>query len=50
MSGIYNGVQKLVQDKQPLAVYVHCAAHNLNLVLNDAVSAVLEAQTFFATL
>jgi len=29
MSGAYDGVQKLIQDKQPLAVYVHCATHNL---------------------
>jgi Domain of unknown function (DUF4371)/hAT family C-terminal dimerisation region len=49
MSGAYGGVQKLIQDKQPLAVYVHCAAHNLNLVVNDAVSAVREVQAFFTT-
>jgi len=29
MSGAFGGVQKLIQDKQPLAVYVHCAAQNL---------------------
>ncbi|GBP97368.1 hypothetical protein EVAR_63353_1 [Eumeta japonica] len=31
------GVQKLIKDIEPNAVCVHCAAHNLNLVLNDAV-------------
>lgn len=36
MSGIYAGVQKRIIDKEPNAVYIHCAAHNLNLVLNDA--------------
>ncbi|GBP52698.1 Mannosyl-oligosaccharide glucosidase GCS1 [Eumeta japonica] len=30
------GVQKLIKDIEPNAVCVHCAAHNLNLVLNDA--------------
>ncbi|GFQ64589.1 zinc finger MYM-type protein 1 [Trichonephila clavata] len=36
MSGAYGGLQKLIKDKQPTANYVHCSAHNLNLVLNDA--------------
>jgi hypothetical protein len=31
MSGAYFGVQKFIHDMQPLTVYVHCAAHNLNL-------------------
>jgi len=31
MSGVVGGVQKLIQDKQPPAVYVYCPAHNLNL-------------------
>ena len=29
---------------------MHCAAHNLNLVVNDAVSAVREVQDFFTTM
>jgi hypothetical protein len=38
MSGIYNGVQaKISKKKIGNAPYVHCAAHNLNLILNDAV-------------
>lgn len=36
MSGQYNGVNKFVQDKHPLAVYVHCAAHSLNLAVTRA--------------
>ena len=47
MSGAYGGVQKFIKNKQPLAVYVHCAAHNLNLVVNDAVVAVRDAEAFF---
>ena len=49
MSGGYGGVQKFIHEKQPLALYVHCAAHNLNLVVNDAVSVVREVQDFFST-
>jgi hypothetical protein len=30
--------------------YIHCAAHNLILVLNDAVSGVSEAASFFVIL
>jgi hypothetical protein len=47
MSGAYGGVQKFIHEKQPLAVYIHCAAHNLNLVVNDAVSGVREVKAFF---
>ena len=38
MSGVYNGVQKRIKDRSSMPVpYIHCAAHNLNLVINDAV-------------
>lgn len=37
MSGTYHGVQQRILEKSPHAYYVHCAAHNLNLVLKDAV-------------
>jgi hypothetical protein len=50
MSGIYSGVQKRIQAIQPKTVYVHCAAHNLNLVINDAVSKNQEMASFFTTL
>jgi len=36
LSGHYSGLQKLIQDQAPHADYVHCFAHNLNLVLDDA--------------
>lgn len=36
MSGAYGEVRKFIQDKQP--IHVHCAGHNLNLVVNDAVT------------
>ena len=47
MKGPYSTVQKLIKDIEPNAVYVHCAAHNLNLVLNDAKREVIDIQHFF---
>lgn len=50
MSGAYNGVQAKIKQIQPNAEYVHCASHNLNLVINDAVSGCSEVRLFFTTL
>ncbi|XP_023247158.1 uncharacterized protein LOC106642184 [Copidosoma floridanum] len=50
MSGMYNGVQKRIKDIQPNAEYVHCASHNLNLVINDSVSGCVEVHNFFSTI
>lgn len=47
MSGIYSGVQARILKVVPNAIYVHCAAHNLNLILNDSVKNVLEIRNFF---
>jgi hypothetical protein len=35
MSGISSIVQKRISNNIPSASYVHCSAHNLNLVLCD---------------
>lgn len=35
MSGKFSGVQSYIKQHQPLAMYVHCYAHNLNLVLQE---------------
>ena len=40
MSGIYNGCQAIVRESQPLALFVHCGAHCVNLVAQKACSAV----------
>ncbi len=37
MSGTYNGLQQKIRNIQQNAEYVHCASHNLNLVLKDAI-------------
>lgn len=47
MSGQHSGLQKRIKDENPLALYVHCAAHVLNLVLTDACCSCLEAKNFF---
>ena len=49
-SGVHKGVQKLVKDCAPYAVYVHWFAHRLNLVLVDTCKSVTEASEFFALL
>jgi len=33
MSGQKSGVQKLIPDQQPKAMYTHCAGHSLNLAI-----------------
>ena len=58
MSGKVGGVQKLFCDivnrhsngVEVLVPLVHCAAHNLNLVINDAVEATVEGVSFFGTI
>ena len=36
MSGHLSGAQAFISNKYPLAKYVHCVAHSLNLVLTDS--------------
>ncbi|CAI6348917.1 unnamed protein product [Macrosiphum euphorbiae] len=50
MSGVYSGLQARIKHTQPLALYVHCAAHNLNLVINDSVKNITEIQNFYEKL
>ncbi|KAK4874058.1 hypothetical protein RN001_013418 [Aquatica leii] len=38
MPGMFNGVQARLKQIQPLAVYMHCAAHKLNLAVVKACS------------
>ena len=35
MAGKENGVQARIKQDYPKAVFVHCASHRLNLVVND---------------
>lgn len=47
MSGSYSGVQKRINDVAPKATYIHCAAHNLNLAINDSVRHIEQIDAFF---
>ena len=40
MSGCCSGVQQHIRQVAPQAIYVHCYAHCLNLVLVDATKTV----------
>src|SRR6185436_11040286 len=50
MSGKIGGVQRRMQDNVANAIYVHCCAHNLNLVLSDAAEISVEVKTFFGVI
>ena len=51
ISGVHNGVQKLIKDRSSKPVpFVHCAAHNLNLVIDDAVNSVIDNDNFFGVI
>ena len=50
MSGACSGVQKRVREYAPYAIYIHCYAHVLNLVLVDSVKSVQSASEFFSLL
>jgi len=49
MSGIYSGVQKRIQDIVPNAHFIHCYAHNLNLVICDSTKSSDTVRSFFIT-
>lgn len=48
MKGKNIGLQKRILDLNPRAFYVPCAAHSLNLVVNDAAKSSLEIVNFFS--
>ena len=50
MSGNCTGVQQRIKKVSPGAVYIHCYAHVLNLVLVDCTKKVQLAHDFFCTL
>ncbi|GFW92879.1 zinc finger MYM-type protein 1 [Trichonephila clavipes] len=47
MSGVYNGVQVLLKEKNKFANYVPYAAHSLNLTRAELVKVATEIVTFF---
>lgn len=50
MSGSSNGVQAIVKQTYEHAAYVHCYAHQLNLVMLNAASENTNVHIFFANL
>jgi hypothetical protein len=47
MRGEFNGVQKLIRDDNPYAFYVHCFAHQLQLVVVSVVRCCPAIEDFF---
>lgn len=49
MSGEKGGVQTILKETFPGAIYVHCSSHRLNLVLSAATKSSGHVSTFFET-
>ncbi|XP_050064511.1 uncharacterized protein LOC126553383 [Aphis gossypii] len=47
MSGIYSGIQQRISSNVSNAPFIHCCAHNLNLVICDAAASTEIANNFF---
>ena len=50
MQGVHSGVQRRLKEFSPNAVYVHCNAHNLNLILCDSAQESAEVKKFFGVI
>ena len=50
MSGKHSGVEQRIKAIAPQAIYIHCYAHTLNLVLVDVVKSIRDANEFFVLL
>ncbi|XP_030762931.1 zinc finger MYM-type protein 1-like [Sitophilus oryzae] len=50
MSGRHGGVQAKIKAKYPLAHFVHCYAHKLNLIMTQAASQNSDVRIFFGNL
>ncbi|XP_025416749.1 zinc finger MYM-type protein 1-like isoform X1 [Sipha flava] len=50
MSGKFNGVQSKVKNKFPYAIYTHCMAHRMNIVVIDMCKIVKESRIVFNTI
>lgn len=49
MASALNGVQAKIKEKVPEAMFTHCYAHKLNLVLSHSAKCMPECKTFFKT-
>ncbi|CAG9814688.1 unnamed protein product [Phaedon cochleariae] len=50
VSGHINGLQQKIRNVEPRAIYVHCLAHNLNLVAQDAMRVTPQVRDFLVTM
>nr|CAI5844357.1 unnamed protein product [Callosobruchus analis] len=50
MSGDFNGLQSKIKNIAPHALFTHCYAHKLNLVLSKACNGIKEVRIFFSNL
>ena len=50
MAGHLGGLRAKVEQKYPSALFVHCLAHRLNLVLSQSASNISDTKIFFKTL
>lgn len=48
MSGCVAGVHVLLKKYMPKGIYIHCAAHRLNLVINDTCKVVCYIADYFS--
>lgn len=44
MAGVHNGLQQIIRAKYQSALFVHCYAHKLNLVLKQSVTGIKECK------
>ena len=49
MSGKFNGLQALIRRLCPMAFYVHCYCHRLNLALEDACKSISHVRNALGT-
>jgi hypothetical protein len=47
MSDIYSGVKQRISSNVSNAPFIHCCAHNINLVIFDAAASIEMANDFF---
>jgi hypothetical protein len=50
MSGEKSGVQTMIKETQKNAHFIHCYAHQLNLIMEKAASQNPEVHIFFSSL
>ncbi|XP_065679785.1 zinc finger MYM-type protein 1-like [Hydra vulgaris] len=50
MAGIYNGVQALIRQNNPQAIFIPCSPHSLNLCAVHAIESSVPAKSYFGNI